>query len=73
MAGRSSNLADEATRRADNNREKQLAAVKHLHRLLALAMSPNFSGTIAVEVSAKDGALGRPKMTLVEYDRESGG
>lgn len=63
---------NEATKRQDNNRAKSVSAVRHLHRLLGLAADPKFCGTIAVEVSAKNGSFGRPKLTLVEFDRETG-
>ena len=61
----------EETKRADNNRYKLASAVRKLHQLLALAADPQFCGTIAVEVSSKNGSYGRPKFTLVEYDRET--
>jgi hypothetical protein len=61
----------EETSRADNNREKSMSAIRHFHRLLGLAADPRFCGTIAVEVSAKNGRYGKPKLTLVEYDRDT--
>lgn len=71
MAGRHNNQPHDETKRADNNRVKSISALRHLHRLMALAADPKFSGTIAVEISAKDGFYGRPKLTLVEYDSGS--
>lgn len=61
------------TKRADNNRERTVAALRRFHELLALAADPRFSGTIAVEISAKDGTYGRPKFTHVEYGRDDSG
>lgn len=71
MAGRSNSVRADDTKRADVNRVKTLAAVRQLHRLMALAVAPGFHGTVGVEVSAKDGVLGNPKLTLVEYDRSA--
>ncbi len=71
MAKQTNNLPIEETRRTDNNRAKALSAIRQLQRLLALATHPQFDGTIAVEISAKAGFLGRPKLTHVEFDRDS--
>jgi len=72
MSQRANNLAQaEATQRADNNREKSVRLIQALHRLLAVAAEPKFCGTIAVEISVKDGVFGRPKTTLVSYDPET--
>lgn len=66
MAG---NLQDAraGTRQADRNRERRQAAKEQFIKLLELASQPGFCGTVAVEVSAKDGALGKPKYTQVQY------
>lgn len=55
-------------KRADNNRERAIAALRRFHELLAIAADPNFDGTIAVEISSKGGCYGRPKYTQVNYD-----
>ena len=70
MAGQSKTATSE-TQRADNNREKQIAAIRRLAQLCAVASDAKFCGTVAVEISAKDGLFNPPKYTLVEYDRET--
>ena len=67
MAGQSQN-ARAGIRQADRNRERRIAASRRLHELLDLVEKPEFRGTISVEVSGKDGALGVPKFTRVQYD-----
>lgn len=71
MGSRSTSLPTDETQRADNNRVKHVSAMRRFQQLLALAADPAFSGTVAVEISAKDGHFGRPKCTLVEYDRDN--
>jgi len=61
------------TDRADNNREREVTAIRRLRQMLAIAADPKFRGTVAVEISAKDGYYNPPKYTLVEYDHETGG
>jgi hypothetical protein len=66
----SRNVTSEDTRRSNNNSQKKTAALADLHRLLKLIEQPGFDGTIAVELSAKDGFLARPKSTIVQYGKE---
>ncbi len=56
------------TKRQGNNRERSMRAIRHLHRLLGIAADPKFSGTIAVEINAKNGLFGPPKLTEVKFD-----
>jgi hypothetical protein len=57
----------QARQRADINRARSLLAKRELHRLLELALDPMFTGTIAVELSAKEGRLGQPKVSLIRW------
>lgn len=56
------------TERADNNREKQIAAIRRLTQLCAMASDPKFRGTISIEISVKDGSFNPPRHTIVGYD-----
>ena len=58
---------DEAQKRVDNNRARELQARRLLGQLLAEACAAGFSGTISLEVSAKCGYLARPKTTRVAF------
>lgn len=60
----------EEIRRADVNRARKIQAISVLQALLARALDPRFTGTIAVEVNAKAGNLGPVKRSLVEYPEE---
>ncbi len=61
-------LAEPASEnRADLNRSRRLLAVRELDRLLAEAIHPAFRGTVAVEISAKDGRLSEPKTTRIRF------
>lgn len=66
MGSRSPNLPE-----ADGNAEKKTLLLRRLHQLLAIAADPAFDGTISVELSVKNGRFGRPKYTVVEYDRDA--
>lgn len=58
-----------ATKRADSNRERKLKARRALDQLLHLAMADDFSGSITVEVTSKDGQLGRISRALKSYEQ----
>lgn len=58
---------DTATKRADNNRERRLAAHKALDELLALAAAPDFSGSVTIQVNSHEGLFGRMKKSTDHY------
>ncbi|HWA97907.1 MAG TPA: hypothetical protein VG713_05420 [Pirellulales bacterium] len=61
---------EDKTTRDDNNRFRRLSAIRHLERLLAEAVKPDFNGSVVVEIPVKDGRLGRTKATSVRFDHD---
>lgn len=61
---------NETHHRADVNRARRLQAVRELDLLLKEASEPGFTGSVIVEISAKEGRLGDPVTTRRKYVRD---
>jgi len=57
-------------KRADVNRARKIQAIRELSRLLEEAISPGFTGTVAVEVSSRAGSLGGVCTTRTAWPAE---
>lgn len=60
---------DTTTERADQNREQKLKARRALDRLLAMAGTPEFSGSITIEVAVEKGRFGRIRSATNAYEK----
>lgn len=56
-----------ATRRADNNRQRRLDAHRALDELLALMAHPEFTGSVTLEINAQAGLVGRIRKATNSY------
>lgn len=59
---------DTTTKRTEKNRTKRIAARRALERLLAMAETPDFSGSITVEVAVDRGVFGRIRQATNAYE-----
>ena len=57
---------NDGLRKQERNREQAKNAQRQLRRLIAVATTNEFDGTVAVELSAKDGRLSRIKISIHE-------
>lgn len=60
-------VADSTVRPADVNRHRRLQAIRELDRLLERLLEPGMAGQATIEISGKDGRLGRVKSTLSRF------
>lgn len=53
--------------RIDHNRRLQVKAIRELERCLHLMERREFTGSVVITVSGKDGRLGRARVALTTY------
>lgn len=54
-------------RAADKIRYLRVGLIRELERLLDRATDPQFTGTVGLELSSKEGRPGEPRITVTQY------
>lgn len=59
---------DNNAKRADNNREKRIAAHRALDALLEQLAAPEFTGSVTLEINGVNGLYGRIRKATTCYE-----